>query len=315
VSFVNYIFNFLRFNKRNWKAVVLCLFAATIFWFFNALNKNHSANISFPLAFEFNQENYIPVKALPGHVRMNVSGIGWDLFRKSSGLKVPPLIVPLERPSDVKKIVGSTLPALFSSQLTGLQINFVITDTLLIDIDERVRRKVNIRVDSLDKYIHPDYGVVSDVSVKPDTVWLDGPRKVVNALENVIILELPKKNIDKDFNEEVEIIFKKNELVKRQPPLIEVSFKIEKLMEVSDRIKLKVINTPGRLKSTAANVTEINCTYRLPVSLANTLSGDSVRAIIDLSNYTRGKHTIAPSVVGLPKFAHLIKVDSVRINY
>lgn len=314
MSFVNSIFNFLRFNKRNWKAVVLCLFTATVFWFFNALNKNYSANINFPLAFDYNHESYVPVKTLPQHVRVNVSGIGWDLFRKSSGLKVPPLVIPLERPADTKKIVGSTLPALFSNQLGGLQINFVITDTLFIDIDNKVRRKVNLKVDSIDNYIHPDFGVVSEVTIKPDTVWLEGPERVIDALENVLTLALPKKNINRNFKEEIEIVFQHNQLVKRQPPIVEVSFDVEKLMEVSDRIQLRVINAPSRIKS-AIDVTEINCTYRLPLSLTNTLSGDSLHAVVDLENYGRGKYVIAPQVIGLPKHAHLIKVDSVRINY
>lgn len=314
MSLVNSIFNFLRFNKRNWKAVVLCLFAATIFWFFNALNKNHSANINFPLAFEYNHESYIPVKPLPEHIRMNVSGIGWDLFRKSSGLKVPPLIIPLERPSDIKKIVGSTLPALFSNQLTGLQINFVLTDTVFVDLDERVRRRIAVKIDSIDKYIHPDFGLVNEISVKPDTVWLDGPKRVINALQQEMKISLPQRNINKNFKEEVEIVFQNNELVNRQPPIIEVSFEVEKLIEVSDRIQLRVINKPKHIKS-AVDVKEITCTYRLPVSLVSTLTGDSLHAVIDLDKYASGRHIIAPQVIGLPKHARLITVDSVRVNF
>src|SRR5436190_17094022 len=104
MSVINSIFNLLRFNRKNWKAVVLCGFAATVFWFFNALNKNYTTNINFPIAFEFNQDNYVAVRPLPQVVRVNVTGMGWSLFRKSVGLNVPPLVVPLERPAETKKI-------------------------------------------------------------------------------------------------------------------------------------------------------------------------------------------------------------------
>src|SRR6478609_9977380 len=133
--------------------------AATVFWFFNALNKNYSTNISFPLAFEYNQENYVPVTQLPSTVRLNVSGLGWDLLRKSSGLKVPPLTIPLERPTEIRKIVGSTLPALLSTQLEGFQINFVLTDTLRVDIDEKVKKKFGVTIDSIQRYLHSDFGL------------------------------------------------------------------------------------------------------------------------------------------------------------
>lgn len=311
MSFVNSIFNFLRFNNRNWKAVVLCLLAATVFWFFNALNKSYSANINFPLAFDYNHEGYVPVTNLPEQIRINVSGIGWDLFRKSSGLKVPALVIPLERPSEIKKIVGSTLPVLFSNQLNGLQINFVLTDTVFVDIDERIKRKVRLQVDSINKYTHPDYGIVNDVIIKPDSVLLEGPKRIIDALKPVLKISLPIRNIDSNFKEE--IAFQNNKLINREPSSIEVSFDVEKLMEVSDRIQLDVINAPKR--KIFIDVTEISCTYRLPESLANTLSGDSLRAVVDMKKYSPGKQTISPQVIGLPKYAHLIKVDSVRINF
>jgi hypothetical protein len=314
VSLLNSIFDFLRFNKKNWKAVVLCLFAATVFWFFNALNKSYSANINFPLEFEYNQENYIPVKSLPTAIRMNVSGLGWDLFRKSSGLKVPPLVIPLEKPIEVNRIVGSTLPALFAAQLEGLQINFVLADTLYVEIDERFKRKFNLKVDSVWRYLNPDFGVINQIKLVPDTVWVEGPKKIINTLPEVITLALPQSNIDGDFIGEVEIVFPSNNLIKRDPPVVEISFDVEKLMEINDRVQLKVINALPRLRNTL-NITEVNCIFRLPLSLVNTLSIDSLEAVIDLKDVPSGSHKIVPEIVGLPDHARLVKVDTVRINF
>src|SRR5690348_17618570 len=98
MSFFNSILNILRFNKRNWKAVVLCVFAATVFWFFNALNKNYTANITFPLGFKYREDGYIPVRPLPDTIKVNFTSNGWNLFRRSIGIKVEPLFIPLERP-------------------------------------------------------------------------------------------------------------------------------------------------------------------------------------------------------------------------
>lgn len=313
MGFITSIFDFLRFNKKSWKAVVLCLFAATVFWFFNALNKNYSANINFPLDFDYDRDQYTTVKALPTSIRMNVSGLGWDLFRKSSGLKVPPLIIPLEKPTEVNKIVGSTLPALFSPQLEGLQINFVLSDTLHVEIDEKTRRKFKLEIDSVWRYLNPDYGVINEVKLVPDTVWVEGPKKIVKALPDVITLKLPQNNIDSDFIGEVEIIFPNNDLLKRYPPVIEVSFDVEKLMEINDRVQLKIINAP-RLRS-AINVIEVNCTFRLPVSLVKTLSVDSLQAVIDLKDAPRGEHKVVPQIIGLPEAARIIKVDTVLVNF
>src|SRR5687767_8995754 len=62
MSFIQSIFNVLIFHRRNWKAVALCIFAATVFWLFNALNKSYTTNINLPLTFDYDQDSYIAVR-------------------------------------------------------------------------------------------------------------------------------------------------------------------------------------------------------------------------------------------------------------
>lgn len=293
---------------------MLCLFAATVFWFFNALNKNYSANINFPVVFDYDHEKYIPVRTLPATIRLNVNGLGWDLFRKSSGLKVPPLVIPLERPTEIRKIVGSTLPALFATQLEGLQVNFVLTDTVHINIEERARKRILIRIDSVRKYIHPDFGIRNEVVIEPDTIWVEGPRKTIDTVRQVVFISLPSENINRDFKAEIEVNFQNNRLIRRHPPVVEVRFEVEKMVEVSDKVALEIVNVPARFRS-AIEVKEVNCTFRVPASRAEKLPVDSLRAEIDLKGVPRGKHRIAPVIRGLPSYTYVTKIDTVRINF
>lgn len=313
MSFVNSIFNFLRFNKKNWKAVVLCILAAMVFWFFNALNKNYSTNLNFPVTFEYDQQRYIPVKSLPVLVRMNVTGSGWDLFRRSLGFKVSPLIIPLEKPDDVQKIAGTTLPAIFVGQLERIKINFILTDTVRIHIEERMRRKFVIGIDSVQQYIHPDFGLVNTPTLQPDTVWLEAPRNVINTMPDTLLLTLPQTGIQKNFNEQVELIPGENKLITSPTKKINVLLNVEEFVQVDKQIKLNIIHIPSRLKQ--GNVMrEISCTYRLPASTAKTFTGDSLIAVIDLSNKEKGTHKLVPQVIGLPAHAIIVKTDTVLIN-
>jgi len=313
VSIVKSIFNFLRFNKKNWKAVALCIIAATVFWFFNALNKNYSTNLNFPVTFDYDQEHYMAVRSLPEHVRMNVTGSGWDLFRRSMGFKVPPLVVPLEKPADVRKIVGTTLPAIFAGQLERLKINFIITDTVRIHIEEKIKRKFTVAIDSVEQYIHPDYGLVNAPKLEPDTLWLEGPKDVVTKLPASLSLALPE-NIRKDFNEEVELALDQNFVLAEQPQKIRVNLAVERFEQRDQRVHLNIVNIPARLKQGGV-VKDISCTYRLPVSVAKQFKGDSLVAIIDLKYKTAGQHRLAPQIKGLPASAIVVKTDTVLINF
>lgn len=314
MSIVTSIFNFLRFNKKNWKAVVLCIFAATVFWFFNALNKNYSTNLSFPVEFDYDQDHYVPVKPLPATVRMNVTGSGWDLFRRSLGFKVPPLVVPLEKPADIRRIVGTTLPATFAGQLERLKINFVITDTIRVHIEEKARRKLSIRLDSAQQFIDPRYGLTDEPKLTPDTVWVEGPKQLIATLPQVWQLVLPQRNLHKDFKEEIELNFENRNLLHAQPRIVNVSLSIEQFEEVNKRIRLDIVNVPSKLKQ-GTLVREVACSFRLPASLMRTFSADSLRAVIDLSGTSRGEHRLVPKIAGLPAVAQVIKTDTVIVNF
>lgn len=292
----------------------MCIFAATVFWFFNALNKNYSTNLTFPVTFDYDQDNYVPVKPLPTSVRMNVTGSGWDLFRRSLGFKVPPLIVPLEKPSDVRKIVGTTLPATFAGQLERLKINFVITDTIRVHLEEKTGKKLIIRLDSARQFIDPAFGLVTEPKLTPDTVWVEGPKQLIASLPSHVELKLPQRNLRKDFNEEVELNFENRDLVNAQPQSVNVSLDIEKFEETSRRIALDIVNVPGRLKQGTV-VKEISCAFRLPASLMRTFADDSLRAVIDLQNMPRGEHKLVPQIFGLPAVARIVKTDTVIVNF
>ena len=292
----------------------MSIFAATIFWCFNALNKNYSTNISYPIEFQYDETKYVAVEPLPELVRVNVNGLGWDLFRKRVRLSIPPLVIPLEKPAEVKRIVGSTLPALFSSQGEGgMKINFVLTDTLFVDIDKRVSRRVNIKVDSLRNYLDDRYGIVGTVTISPSSVTIEGAERIVNSLPEEISLELPR-NISESFDEEVDVLADYRDQLSIDPEMVEVSFNVDEMLEVQEMIRVIFLNPPAKL-SAAALSSKVTIVYHLPSSLVEDLPGDSLYAELNLQKLGKGTHKLVPRVVGLPEAAVLARVDSVQVSF
>jgi hypothetical protein len=314
MSFFNSILNILRFNKKNWKAVVLCIFAATVFWFFNALNKSYSTTVSFPLSFDYDHEKYIPIRPLPLSVRLNVTGIGWNLFRRSVGVKVPPLVIPLDKPSDVKKIVGSTLPALFANQLSDFQINFVMTDTLRLAIEPKGGRKVMLKLDLPPAFFKEGYALVSQVHIIPDSVSLEGPQRLISSLPDLVYLNIPQRNIDENFKEVVEVKFPNDEYIIRNPPTVHITFQVDRLVEKDDSVRLELINTPKNVWPFIERK-KITCRVAVPETMLNFYNLDSIKAVVDLKKFSKGEAKVLPTLEGLPPFTKVIKVDSISIKF
>lgn len=314
MRFVNSIFRLLHVNKKNWKAIALCVLAATIFWFLDSLNDNYTANVNFPLKFEYEDTAYIPVDPLPDHLTINVSGMGWDLFRRSAGLRVSPLVIPLERPATVRKIVGSTLPALLSDQVEGLEINFVVNDTIYVNIEPRDRKWLTLRIDSIERFIRPGYGLASAIRIQPDSVLANGPQSRISELKRSLPLLLEQTNIDEDYDEEVEVMVPGEPLITFRPPSVSVSFRVEEYVEVTDSVRLVLVNLPESAKPDL-QIEKLPVTLRIRRSQADNLEWDSLRAVVNLRGFKGGRISAEPEVNGLPGGAKVINIDSVHITY
>jgi hypothetical protein len=308
----NSILNIFRFNRRNWRAVVLCVFAATIFWFFNALNKSYTTNINFPLSFDYDRDNFVPVRNLPAQVRLNVTGNGWDLFKRSTGVKLVPLEIPLERPSDVKKIVGSSLQPFFSSQVDGMELNFVLTDTLYVDLEPKAGKFIKLTLDSIQFNLKKGHGLTSEISIDPDSIFVEGPRPIVNRIKEPFRLQLRQRNIDENFSEDVEIDLPQSDILKRDPPTVRIKFKVDRMINLIDSVKLIAENIPPTISY--IQDTWVPVTLEVPEGTNMQELLRDARAVMDLKDFKRGEARILPKVKGLPAFTRVVKIDSVKIK-
>jgi hypothetical protein len=314
MSIFGSIFNVLRFNKKNWKAVVLCLAAATVFWFFNSLNKTYTTILTFPIEFQFDQENFIPVEDLPQEVKMNVTGMGWSLLRRSAGVKVPALLMPLERPTEVKKVIGSSLPIVFAHQVSDLQINFVATDTLHLDIEPFEGRWLNLTMPDLSKNFRNGYGIASNASLTPDSVFVQGPRRIIQALTNPYPVNYERNNIDDNQDGSALIKFKHPQVL-ADPQQVNISFSVDKLVELKDSTKVEFINIPSRARP-AISINQIHYTLLLPeTSISTSYNKENIKAMLNFKQTQAGKSRIAPTITGIPPFSKIIRVDTVEVSY
>jgi YbbR domain-containing protein len=217
--------NLFQFNRTNWKAMALCFSAAIVFWLFASFNKTQSATFRFPLHFEYDQLNYAAVSQLPQYIQLQVTGSGWSLVRKTFKLKETPLTIPIDRPGEIKKIVASSLSPLLIPQLNGLEISYLATDTLYIDIDKKVEKDFILSLD-LKELIFKKGCEITNIEINPPAVTLLGPRRLVNEIPDTIVLHAGRKLVDKSFTQEIEVPLSANEIIQSNPKTIRVNITV-----------------------------------------------------------------------------------------
>lgn len=295
------------------RVIILCVLAAATFWFFNALNEDYSATVRYPLEFIYDQDKYIVVEPLPKNIQLNVSGLGWNLLRNNLGIKVNPIQVPLENPVEIKKISGSAMPAFLADQLNEFNLNFVITDTLSINIDRKGNRLLYLKVDSLNLDLEDDYRLTSPIGLVPDTMRVFGPESVLNDLEDTVQIILPQKNIDEDYEEIVPISINhpKAALLSRNPPTANINFEVGEYTSSSRLIDISMVNFP---EGTYLNLNALTVNYLIPSEEAGDIAIDEFKIMVDYKEINPNDSTIIPLIIGTPTNATDVSLDSLMVK-
>lgn len=302
-------------SSRSWKAVLLSIVAATTFWVFNSLNQSYTTSINYPITFEFPHEDYVIIEELPDKVQINVSGGGWSIFRKTFVFSLPAVPISLKQPADVKKIAGSGLRPIISEQLDELRVNYVITDTLHINIERKKSKKVVVVVDSATIALEPNFRITSKVNTFPDSVTVVGPESIINQLPDGLPMAIEENEIDENFDEFVEFKIRgyNQPLLQIDPAEINVQFSVEEFVTFTTKVPLLVINLPDNALIADSLV---DVAILMKKSERNNLIQDSIIVEANFENIKEDS-TILPQVIRYPPQLTSVTADtvSVKVSY
>jgi hypothetical protein len=311
LKYLRLFVDLLSIKRRNWKAVVLAVFAATVFWFFNALNKEYTANIEFPVVFEYDASAFAPAAELPGKIKVSVSGVGWNLFRKSSGVRVTPLSIAIEEPGTSQKIPGSALQPVIAAQLTELKVNYVLQDTLQLFVDAREMKTVRLAPARLNDALRDGFGIAGEVVITPDSVVLSGPRSLLLKIPDTILLEIPARRVGSDYTEDLPVPVPRDEFVVRDPPVVSVSFPVGRTQVGRFRVPLFLEGNRKGFRYDAPDSISISA-IGTDWCRALVLNGLS-RATLRVDSLERGSFRLAPLISNLPACTLSALPDSVSL--
>ena len=180
--------------------VVLCILAATTFWILNALNKdNYTTIVDYPIHWEFDRVNYVPVRQLPQSVQIQISGDGWDLLRKYFNINEPAFTIIVTEPSAKDFILTSELKRPLAEFITPTKLEGLLGDTVHYRIDKIVSRKFMPYLDSTAYSLAKNIKIDGKVNFNPSKISLKGPTSLLDSLEGKFPVKIAEKNINSPY--------------------------------------------------------------------------------------------------------------------
>ena len=250
---------------------------------------------------------------LPTAIKIDVSSGGWNLFRRTLIFGVDPLKVELDNPSEVNFLTQSFLSPIVEDQLEGLKINYIVTDTLFLNIERKITKRMRLKVDSLNLSLEKDYQLISSIDIRPNHMMLIGPESIINSFETDFDITPDDNEIDEDFDSRVEVPIVFKDLIQSEPNEVNVSFEVDRFKNVNIEVPIALQNFPiNRIPMLRDSM--VNLTYRVKESFAEEYSVGDFRVILN-HDFLKTDSIGVPILMKYPDTLKQISMDPQKVRF
>ena len=292
---------------------MLCFVAASTFWLLNALNKSYSTQTSYPIRFVYDESELVPISPLPEEVSINVTGKGWKLLRKSLRLEVQPAEIYIRDLPRNNYLLGSALRPALVNALDGLQLNFVVTDTIYFNFDPVVQKQIALRVDPAQKLTDNQHTVMGPVRVMPDSITFTGPSSLIDSLPDPFLLRLPEQNITSPSKVPVPINYDYKSLVEANVEEAQVIVNVKALVPEERQVLPELINVPEEVALNLRPPIAV-VRYQLLQDSVPLLNREAFKVVLDYKKFNPIDSTLVPELVQQPRGIRNVQVWPNRIK-
>ncbi|MCX2740464.1 hypothetical protein [Pontibacter anaerobius] len=288
--------------------------AASTFWLLNALNKSYSTQTSYPIRFVYDESELIPIKPLPQEVAINVTGKGWKLLRKSLRLEVQPAEVYIRDLPRNNYLLGSALRPSLVNALDGLQLNFVVTDTIYFDFDPKVRKRIALRLDPTQKLTDNQHAIVGSVRINPDSITFTGPSSLIDSLPNPFLLRLPEEQtLAEPSKIPVPINYNYKSLVEANVEEAQVIVNVKSLVAEERQLLPELVNVPAGV-ALSLRPPIVVLRYQVLQDSMATLNRSAFKVVLNYNKFNPIDSTLVPELVQKPRGIRNVQVWPNRIK-
>jgi YbbR domain-containing protein len=317
-NILNYI-KVVNFRNNNRMVVFLiCLIIATTLWLLNALSKDYSATISYPVKFENPPENRFLAGEIPNKLELNVDAQGFTLLRHKL-FAYSPVTLDIEEitrnmttNTNIYRVTSQNLITRIEDQLSNeLSITYISPEILVIVMDSLSAKTIPVELDINVDY-EQQYYLKSPISIYPDSVEITGPTIILN---NISVLKT-KVNIanklNTSFHQEIELIHPDKTTI--SPSKITLKIDVEKYTEKELKIPVEILNKPENT-SMKLFPSELKIVFTVGLSRFESISASDFGVSVDYNSINNEINNLDINLYKVPDFIQGIRLIPERVEF
>ncbi len=316
IKIARWIKSIIAPGNQDFKIVAFSVLIASIIWLLSALNESYTTQISCPVSFLYDQEGTIEVKSPPDYIQANVTGVGWNILKQNISINKEPLEITIDNPVETRFLAGYTIQPLLAQHLSSLNLNFVVTDSIIFDIQPLKEKNVFLEVDSAALDLDQFYQIVSPIRVSPDSAIMRGPVTMIDTLPDWVFIPIPIENINQDINRLFQINHFDRRLISVQPEEAQVTIDVSRFISFEKEFNIELVNFPMD-SSVYISPAQINLDFKIREEFIDEFSDTDFIVIADCNNINRQDSTLNLEIIETPFYVDEVSMDSntVRVIY
>ncbi len=295
----------LQFRRKLLLFSVFLLISLSI-WLLNALSKNYTTVIEYPLVYTDVPEDKVFVGEMPGNLDLQINSHGYallryKLFRKPVPISFKISAFNLNRGQDSSRayILTRYLKDQIANQLPAeLQLLLIKPDTLHFQFAGRVTRMVKIMPDYIFN-IDKQFTIKDKIMLSPDSVEVSGPDLILDTMEFVYTERVDLGDLTRDYSDRVRL----NKLPDLDYSLSRVncSIELERFTVLQVIVPIDVLNLPDSiLLQTFPPSIKLSC--KVGLSKYESIEGYPFRAQVDYQEIEDGVTALNVSIQNMPLY-------------
>lgn len=304
---------------RNIITYLICVVIATILWFLNALNKDYSAVISYPVKYVNLPQGKHLISDLPSTLSLEVRAKGFALLGHRISTSFLPITFNVNTYSnhllEKDEVFEYTLNTNEIKDKIGNQLN---TEIKLLDITpatiefkfaQSVEKKVAVR--PVVNYTLKRQYILNQITATPDSVLVSGPATIIDTLRYISTKSLRLKDLDKSVTKEVELTPLRGCTV--DDATVKLDLQVEQFTETKKTIRLQARHVPGSfyLRLFPDN---INITYDVGLSNYEKITNQDFEFYVDYDQ-TQSSSYLNVKVGKTPAFIKNLVFSPQKVEY
>lgn len=317
------ILGYFKLDKiKNDKRIVVflvCLLIASTLWFLNALSKDYTTTITYPVKYINPPNNQFLSNQPPSQLDLKVHAHGFTLLRNKLNFSLSPIILNLtnitqdiELSTNGFRINTNTFIRQISNQVSSeITISNIQPEVFYVVLDSLKTKLIPLKTD-IKLNFKPQFNLKDSVSLNPGQIKITGPAAT---LDTIYFLNTEKRKIDKldtDLNITLEIIHPENTAIK--PEKAEVKIPVEKFTEKKLIIPIQIRNNQKNL-NIKLFPSEIKLTILVGLSQFEKIDASEFEVFVDYNNIKTEVENLEITVHSKLPNVQIIRFTPVSVEY